>query len=250
MNKDVAPVFSVAVTSWPSRPPFRAGAFALHVEDASGVERSFWGWIDAEAAPSTHVWPGTSSVDLTPVALVSPGARSVVVTVQNFAQDDDLLADLRLSDGFDVQRGDHATESLERSAGLAYAQVVREILGAGAPAFGSRPTHAVTGLPTSHPAFGEADGLDLESWHCVESSGATVRALEHRDALLDADGEGARARRFVVLRSGALWGELVVPRQGDARWWPRSSSPLLDDPILSGDMPEVVARLRESIPAR
>ncbi|MGO1259214.1 MAG: hypothetical protein ACTMII_09705 [Brachybacterium sp.] len=106
---------------------------------------------------------------------------------------------------------------------------------------------SVTGVPPSHPASACGSALDLESWHLAEESGEVLRALEHGDPVLDADGEELRARRFLVLRTGSLLGELVLPVRSAARWWPTGSSPLLDAPLPLPDMPVGVARLLQSI---
>ncbi|MGO2312892.1 MAG: hypothetical protein ACTIOA_05385 [Brachybacterium tyrofermentans] len=253
MNVEFTASQEVAMTPWPGYPNSAAGAFAVHVQEPSGMERTFWGWIDTAAAPSTHVWPGTTSAATTPVAQVVASSKSVVVTVENFAQGDDLLAHVRLADGSEVEPADSRVGVLGRAAGRAYADAVRELLttaaaqGGPTESSGAQPMRSVTGVPPSHPASACGSALDLESWHLAEESGEVLRALEHGDPVLDADGEELRARRFLVLRTGSLLGELVLPVRSAARWWPTGSSPLLDAPLPLPDMPVGVARLLQSI---
>ncbi|MGP9680859.1 hypothetical protein [Brachybacterium sp. AOP3-A1-3] len=187
------------------------------------------------------------------MAQVVESSESIVVTVENFAQGDDLLAHVRLSDGSEIEPADSHVGALGRAAGRAYAEAVRGLLttaaahsGAVEPA-GEQPVRSVTSVPSAHPASASGSALDLESWHLTEESGVVLRALEHGDPVLDADGETLRARRFVVLRAGSLVGELVLPARGTARWWPAGSSPLLDAPLSRPDMPDGVARILQSI---
>lgn len=253
MKDDATAPPEVAMTPWPGCPDSAAGAFTVHVQEPSGADRTFWGWIDTAAAPSTHAWPGTTSAAPTPVAQVVESSESVVVTAENFAQGDDLLVHVRLSDGSEAEPADGHVGVLGRAAGLAYAEAVRGLLTTAAAQGGAtepaeeQPLRCVTSVPSSHPASASGSALDLESWHLADDSGVMLRALEHGDPVLDADGEELRARRFVVLRASSLLGELVLPVRGAARWWPTSSSPFLDTPLPVSDMPVGVARVLQSI---
>lgn len=253
MKDDATAPPEVAMTPWPGCPDSAAGAFTVHVQEPAGADRTFWGWIDTAAAPSTHAWPGTTSAAPTPVAQVVESSESVVVTAENFAQGDDLLVHVRLSDGSEAEPADGHVGVLGRAAGLAYAEAVRGLFttaaaqGDAAQPAEDQPVRCVISVPSSHPASISGSALDLESWHLTDDSGVMLRALEHGDPVLDADGEELRARRFLVLRAGSLLGELVLPVRGVARWWPAGSSPLVDAPLPLPDMPDGVARILRSI---
>lgn len=242
-------------TSWPTDGDARAGSFILRIQQACGPERILWYWFDSSMAPSTMSWPGSDASVLTPVAQVVPETQSIIVTRQDLAQEDLLLADLPLTG---VPQSFHATagsprggdDDFEYTAGLAVARALKDVIDATPSSLDSLPARLVTSLPADECDSQFPAHMDLVSWHAMSGDGSMLRALERLDPVVDLQSEGMRARRFLLLSQDHRTretGELILESSGAARWWPYSHSPWIDTPAHEQAMPTDVRHLLELI---
>lgn len=240
------------IAPWPTSGRSHAGAFSVRTQRSDGVERTFWCWFDDVVAPSAFPWPGSEAGELAPIAQLVPATASVLVTRQDVAQEDVVLADVRVADDLDLLRAAEEgtrleVDGFERAIGTGCAHAMIELQKSPRSKPGADPVHVVTSLQESSRNSAPRPDLDLNSWHCVTEAGLMLRALERLDPVLDIETGDVRARRFLVILGGRTAGELAVPNAGLARWWPADRSPMIDDPVDEPVLPHDISLLLSAI---